>query len=122
LITALGTRTTPDGAWRISASEASLDLSRSAVDHGEGWTSSGWSTDSWQDWRAHPGWFVFIESNSKAWAYDGDRALTLVSYSKWSGTNSSATIYSSPRFPFAVPAEVYSRLSEPAQKAIETHE
>ena len=128
LVAMFGTHTTPDSTWRVSASEASLDLSRSTSAHGEGWTTSGWTTDSWhsddkpQWWTAHQGWFVFIESKSRVWAYSGDRLLTLLDYTVLSGTNSSATIYCSPRFPCPVPTEVYSHLSEPAQRAIETHD
>ena len=128
LITTLGAKTTPDGAWRVSVSKASLDLSRSTSAQGEGWRTSGWDTTSWRSddrpqwWTAHTGWFVFIEKESRVWAYSGDRLLTLLDYTVLSGSNSSATIYCSPRFPCAVPAEVYSHLSEPARRAIETHD
>src|SRR5690349_16982989 len=90
-ITTLGTHATPDGSWRVSASEASLELSRSMSDKGEGWTTSGWSTDGWHSddkpawWTAHEGWFVFVESASRAWAYSGDGQLKLVQYSVLSG-------------------------------------
>jgi hypothetical protein len=123
LITTLGTNTTPDGTWRIAVSEASLDLSRSHAAHGEGWTTSGWTTTGFgtaSPWTAHAGWFVFIESEFRVWAYDGDRRLILKTYTS-SGVNSSSTIYDS-GFPCVVPTEVFSRLSEPAQKAIEKHE
>jgi hypothetical protein len=123
LIATLGTNTTPDGTWRIGVSETSLDLSRSAAAHGDGWTSSGWTTTGFgtaSPWTAHPGWFVFTENESRAWAYDGDRSLILLTYAS-SGRNSSSTVYDN-RYPCAVPAEVFSRLSEPAQKSIQTHE
>ena len=127
LVTTLGVKTTPDGAWRVSVSKASLDLSHSISAHGEGWTTSGWDTTSWRSddrpqwWTAHAGWFVFVESESRVWAYSGDRILILLGYTTLSGTNSSATIYDS-RFPCAVPTEVFSRLSEPARRAIGTHD
>jgi len=123
LITMLGTNTTPDGTWRIGVSEHSLDLSRSAAAHGQDWTSSGWTTTGFgtaSPWTAHAGWFAFIETESRVWAYDGDRLLILLAYSA-SGRNSSSTIYDR-RFPCAVPAAVFSRLSEPAQKEIQAHE
>jgi len=63
--------------------------------------------------------FVFIESESRVWAYDGDRLLILNTETS-NGTNSTGAIYSS-RFPCAVPGEVISRLSEPAKRAIEPH-
>jgi len=123
-ITTRGTNTTPDGTWRIGVSAAgdSLDLSRSTAAHGEGWTTSGWTTVGFgtaSPWTAHQGWFVFIESESRVWAYDGDRLLILNTETS-NGTNSTGAIYSS-RFPCAVPGEVISRLSEPAKRAIEPH-
>jgi hypothetical protein len=122
-ITTRGTNTTPDGLWRVGVSAAgdSLDLSRStAYSDGKGFTISGWSTTSPQGWTAHTGWFVFTESESRVWAYDGDRVLILNTETS-SGNNFSGAIYSS-RFPCAVPAEVLSRLSGPAQNAIQAHE
>jgi hypothetical protein len=122
LITTLGTNATPDGTWRVAVSEASLDLSHSYAAHGEGWTTSGWTTTGFgtaSPWTAQPGWFVFIESESRVWAYDGDRRLILKTYTS-SGVNSSSCVYDS-GFPGAVPAEVFSRLSEPARKAIKKH-
>jgi hypothetical protein len=123
LITMLGTNTTPDGTWRIGVSEHSLDLSRSASAHGEGWTSSGWTTTGFgtdSPWTSHEGWFVFIESESRVWAYDGDRALYLLTATA-NGGNSSSGVCGPSRFPCAVPIQVFSRLSEPAQRAIEPH-
>ncbi len=119
LMTTFGTHTTPDGTWRVSVSEASLDLSRAqAFSDGKGSTSSGWSTIRPQGWRAHAGWFVFTESESRAWAYDGDRLLFLDTETS-SGNSSWGATYCNSGFPCAVPAEVFSRLSEPAQKAIQ---
>lgn len=122
LITTFGTHTSPDGTWRIGVSETSLDLSRSAAySDGKGLTMSGWNTDSPQGWTAHAGWLIFTENKSRVWAYDGNRSLVLLAYSSF-GTNSSATFYNSPRFPCAVPTEVFSHMSEPAQKDIQTNE
>jgi hypothetical protein len=121
LITTLGTNTTPDATWRIGVSETSLDLSHSAAAHGEGWTSRGWLTTGLDWWRCRAGWFVFTESESKVWAYDGDREVILLTYAS-SGKNSSSMIYDSHAgFPCAVPADVASRLSEPAQRIIRSH-
>ena len=120
LITTFGTNTSSDGAWRIGVLESSLEFSHSHAARGEGWTTSGWSTTSPQGWTAHAGWFVFIESESRVWAYDGDRKLLLQTETS-SGNHSTETTYSS-GFPCAVPAEVLSRMSEPARRAIKTHE
>lgn len=122
LITVFGTHSSPDGTWRIRVSETSLELSRSAAySDGKGLTISGWDTDSPQGWTAHAGWLVFAESKSRVWAYDGNRSLMLLVYTSL-GTNSSATFYISPRLPCAVPMEVFSRLSEPAQNEIQKDE
>ncbi len=123
LMTTFGTNTSSDGTWRIGVSERSLDLSRSHSAHGEGWTSSGWTTTGFgtaSPWTAHAGWFVFVESESRVWAFDGDRLLILKTYTS-SGRNSSSAIYDR-RFPCAVPAEVFSRLPEQKQKEVGTHE
>ena len=90
LITTLGTNNSADGTWRIGVSERSLDLSRFHSAQGEGWKSSGWTTTGFGTnslWTAHPGWFVYIESKSRVWAFDGDRRLILEAYTS-TGTNS----------------------------------
>jgi hypothetical protein len=124
LITTLGTKTSPDGIWRIGVSESSLDLSRSAAySDGKGTTMSGWTTTGFGTagpWAAHAGWFVYIESDARVWAYDGDRSLILDAEMP-SGPNSGGAIYCD-RFPCAVPSEVVSRLSERKQKEIQTRE
>jgi len=122
LIKTLGTNTTPDGLWRIGVAETSLDLSHSTAAHGEGWTTTGWTTTGLDWWKCHAGWFVFTESESNVWAYDGDRKVILMTYAS-SGKHSASTIYDSHhRFPCAVPADVLSRLSEPAQMIIKSHD
>jgi hypothetical protein len=98
-------------------------LSRSAAARGEGWTTTGWTTTTLNtdsSWKCHAGWFVFTESESRVWAYDGDRLVILLAYAS-SEKSSSSTIYDR-RFPCAVPFEVFSRLSETAQKHIQTNE
>ena len=120
-VTTPGTHTSSDGSWRIGVSESSLDLSRSiAHSDGKGFTSSGWSTISPQGWKAQAGWFVFVESESSVWAYDGDRKLLLQTETS-SGNHSTAATYSR-GFPCAVPAEVLARISESARKTIKLHE
>jgi hypothetical protein len=135
LITTFGTNTSSDGKWQLEISEDSLWLTRFAAAHSDGkrLPMLGPTPDGLH-WRAHAGWFVFIESESRVWAYDGDRLLELFNFSGdsssrfscWlpasSGTNSSTTVYWSPWLSCAVPEEVVSRLSEPAQKAIRKRE
>ena len=93
----------------ISEAEGSLHLSRL--------TGSGSVTTSPRGWTAQAGWFAFIENESRLWAYDGDHALYLLT-----ATPESSGISGPRRFPCAVPPPIFSRLSEPAQRAIEPHE
>jgi hypothetical protein len=121
LITTLGTNISSDGTWRIGVLETSLDLTHlTAQTDGMGFRSSGSSTVSPQGWRAQAGWFVFIESESRVWAYDGDRKLLLQTETV-SGNSSTGATYST-RYPCPVPNEVFARLLEPAQRAIRTNE
>jgi len=118
-ITTRGTNTSPDGIWRVAVSEAgdSLGVSHHQLLKGEGWTNSVWTTDSPQGWKAQAGWFVFIENESRVWAYDGDRYLSLLAVTPTWGS-----WYGPSRFPCPVPTEVLSRLSESARRAIEPRE
>ncbi len=119
LVTSFGTNTTVDGSWRITASETSVDLSHSnAYDNGTGFKMTGWTTISPGGWKSHQGWFVYAETDSQIWAYDGNRTLFLDTES---GTppNLRGVNYCNSHFPCAVPPEVLSRLSEPARKEAE---
>ncbi len=122
LITVFGTHSSPDGSWKIGVSEAAIDFSRP----GSGGVS--FTPDS-RGWRAQAGWFVFIESESRVWAYDGDRRLYLdteTSNGKNSYVNAiycgvfRGTNFDS-NFPCAVPSEVISHLPQQKQKQIQTH-
>ena len=110
-ITTRGSHTSPDHRWRVAVSEddGSLHLSRL--------TDSGSATTSPHGWTAQAGWFAFIENESRVWAYDGDRALYLLT-----ATQESSGLSGPRRFPCAVPPQIFSRLSEPARGAIEPHE
>ncbi len=112
LVTSFGTHTSSDGIWRIAVAESALDFSH-FIARTDG---KSCATVGMQGWRAREGWLVFIESESRVWAYDGDRNLLLRTLTL-KGNESSGTIYSS-RFPCAVPPEVFSRLSEPARLAL----
>jgi hypothetical protein len=117
LIKVFGTFPTPDGSWKIGVSEDAIHFARPAS--GE----TAFTPDS-HGWRAKAGWFVFIESESRVWAYDGDRQLYLDTEASNSGSIYygvfRATRYDS-NFPCAVPAEVISHLPEQRQKEIQTH-
>jgi hypothetical protein len=116
-INVFGTFPTPDASWKIGVAEDSIDFARPAS--GE----MSFTPDS-RGWRAKPGWFVFIESESRVWAYDGDRQLYLdtetsnagsIYYGVFRATNFDSN------FPCAMPAQVISHLPEQRQKEIQTH-
>ncbi len=122
LITVFGTHPTPDGSWKIEVSEDSIEFAHPASG------GMGFTPDS-HGWTAQTGWFVFVESESRVWAYDGDRQLYLDTETS-NGNNSyeGAIYYGTFRatnfdsnFPCAVPAEVISHLPEPKQKEIQSH-
>jgi hypothetical protein len=72
-------------------------------------------------WRAQAGWFVYVENERRAWAYDGDRDLLLFEAIKnpEGGPSGRTGILSGPtKFPCPVPEAVLTRLSEGARKAI----
>jgi len=124
LTTALGTTTTPDGSWRIAATETTLDLSRLTRPINENGLNVT-STIGMPGWTAKAGWFVYVESESRVWSYDGDRQLYL--YTETS--NNGSVYYGSfgaagfdSNFPSVVPAEVISHLPEKYQKEIQTHQ
>jgi hypothetical protein len=119
LITTFGTHPSPDDSWLIGVSEDSIDFTRPAA--GGGGLSI---TDQPNGWKAQPGWFVFTESESRVWAYDGASRLYLEAF--WP---SSAAMYCGifrgtnfdSNFPCAVPSEVISHLPEQKQKEIQKH-
>lgn len=117
LITVFGTHPTPDGSWKIGVLEDSIDFARPG--------SGGMSfTPDSRGWKAQTGWFVFVESESRVWAYDGDRRLYLdteasgrgaIYYGIFRATNFDSN------FPCAVPTQVVSHLPEQKQKEVQTH-
>ena len=80
-------------------------------------SSGSVSVASPSDWRAKSGWFVFIESNERIWAYDGGSSLFL-QVAKPAKLGPTCTSYGPSSFPCQVPAEVFARLTPEAQKAI----
>ncbi len=108
-----GAPSTPDGRWRINIGPAGqfIDLTYHELPK-DGWSAAAWNIVSPDDWKAHPGWFVFMETESRVWAYAGDRLLVLVVEEP----NKKATLNS--HYPCAVPKEVFERLSAAAQKDV----
>ncbi len=122
-ITALSTTTiSPDRTWRVVVSAAgdSVDLSYKEPDSPfpvQSTISLPGPTAHSAGWKAHTGWFVYVESESRVWVYDGDGYLCLDVETPGHGS-----FYPTPRgFPCAVPGEVYSRLPVSVQQEILTH-
>jgi hypothetical protein len=100
----------------VSATSGSLDLTRMELSKAADRRSSISSTLRVPGWTAKAGWFVFLETEQRVWAYDGDRQLCLNTQTSVDGA-----FYPGPSgFPCAVPAQVLARLSEPAKRALET--
>ena len=128
LITNFSNQTTLDGTWQIDVSETNVAVSRFSGLTGEGFP--GRSKDDpgsvGSPWKAHSGWLVFVENINRVWAYNGDRLLLLwtcsdAEWNKQSWMSGGWANYVG-HYPCAVPADVFSRLSEPAQKAISSHD
>jgi hypothetical protein len=117
LITVFGTHPSPDGSWRIGVAEDSIDFARAASG------AVSFPPDS-HGWRAKAGWFVFIESKSKVWAYDGNHQLYLDAETSSGGVMYHGTFRATnfdSNFPCVVPPEVISHLPEQKQKQVQTH-
>lgn len=122
-VTAFGTTTaSSDGTWRVvvSATGDAVDLSYRESESPFQVCSTisvpGPTADS-PSWRGHAGWFVYVESKSRVWVYDGDGYVCLNVETAGHGS-----FYPTPQgFPCAVPAEVYSRLPASVQKKILIH-
>lgn len=129
LITTLGTNSSSDGTWEIGVTEKEVGFSRLEVLHpAEGLTFSNKTTlgipaaaGQTSGWKTGPGWFVFIENESRVWAYNGVRELFLETYTSH-GTDSSGSASYCNHFPCAIPDEVFSRLSPQAREAIQKND
>jgi hypothetical protein len=130
LITTLGTYPTPDRSWRIGVTEDAIDFARPR-------DAGGVSiTPQTNGWRAQAGWFVFLENESRAWAYDGGRRLYLQVFTPSGGgtyygiftepspdgNNSGGTVSFRANFPCAIPAQVMAHLPERKERAIAAKE
>ena len=117
LISVFGTHPSSDGSWKIGVSDDSIDFAHPA--------SGGVSlTPDSHGWRAQAGWFVFIESKSRVWAYDGNRMLYFYAEASSRGAFYPGVFHATnfdSNFPCAVPAEVISDLPEQRQKQMQTH-
>lgn len=90
---------------RVSSQDRKLHISRKMSLGGTGMSPSAW--------RAKEGWFVFLENEERAWAFDGDRDLLMVQI-----TPEGTTLYDIASVPLPVPEPVLSRLSETARNLL----
>lgn len=118
LMTSFGTNTTSDSSYRIGAMESSLDICWLSGPDAPGGPMLSWSSSiSPGDWKAKPGWFVYVQSHTNVWAYDGDRQLVLHTEVVSGNNTANGSMYPG-NYPCPVPDEVFSRLSERKQKEI----
>ena len=118
-MTAFGEVSRSDSPWtvRVSADDRTFQISYH-YHHASGTNDSGiLSVSSLADWRAKPGWFVFVENDERVWAYDGDQNLFLqvCTASKLGATG---TCYGPGHIPFPPPSEVLVRLTPEERKSI----
>jgi hypothetical protein len=118
LMTTFGEFSPAGSPWTVRVSDKDRKLQISYHYQADA-SSSGTSTVSSSDWRAQPGWFVFVENNERAWAYDGDRNLFL-QVSIVSKLGPKGTSYGPSHFPCPVPSEVLTRLTPEARKGIKS--
>jgi hypothetical protein len=118
-ITTFGEFSPAGSPWTVRVADTAPELQISYHYHADA-TSSGASTVSPSDWKAHSGWFVFVENNARVWAYDGARNLFLqVSIAAKLGPKGSSCGPS--HFPCPVPSEVLTKLTPEARKAIKSN-
>ncbi len=115
-ITTFGGVSSSNCPWVVSVSAKNQAFHISYRYSGTNYSAS-LSADSPADWKAKTGWFVFIESDERIWAYDGGSSLDLLA-TKIGKLGPTLTSYGSSSFPCPVPAEVFARLTPEAQKAI----
>ena len=116
LITDAGVHTWLGRKWRVEVrgDDGSLHISRLRP------TVS--STIGVGGWTAQPGWFAFVESESRVWAFDGGRHLSLTTHKSNTQVSDALISYGPNRFPCEVPHEVASRLPEAFRQTIITNE
>ena len=126
-VTQFGQFRSKDGVWEVSVAATNqpfklmrgqyLDHLRTVSSDGATiatWTGALTNTYASAGWRAQPGWFVYIENQWQAWCYDGSNYLWLLRID----SQGSSGAYGPKSFPCPVPRQVYSRLSDSAQKAV----
>ena len=116
-ITTFGEISSSDCPWTVRVSDTN-QIFHISYRYDTATNSSGSiSVASPSDWKAKPGWFVFIENNERIWAYDGGSSLFL-QVAKPAKLGPTCTSYGPYSFPCPVPDEVLARLSPETRQAI----
>ena len=132
LITAFGPHQAADGLLNIVVSETDgklevqhrqhfdkLPVTHPIVGQIASWRNASiMTTVSKPSWKAHTGWFVFVENQSRVWAYDGVGDLWLLV----TDAQGNSAGYGPGSLPNPVPDPVWSRLSAAVKNQIERHE
>ena len=106
IITTRGTHGSASEPWTIRVAEdGTLHVSRNRL--------YSHDTVSPMQWQARNGWCVFVENDTRVWAYDGDRNLWMLQV-----TREGSTAHGPARFPCPVPTVVLEKLSTPARQAL----
>jgi hypothetical protein len=102
----------------VNAQDGKLKISHITTKLGAGIQSTSTSSSSPDGWRAHDGWFAFVqEDGRKVWVYDGRESLLLATW-KRSDERSESSIYGPGNFPVPVPDAVRARLKEPFRSKV----
>ena len=102
----------------VDSRDRKLTISHVTTKAEPGMSSTSTSSSSPEGWRAHEGWFAFVqEDGKKVWMYDGRESLLLATWKRSEKENASS-IYGSGDFPVQVPEAVLARLKEPFRTKI----
>jgi hypothetical protein len=115
-ITTFGGVSSSDCPWVVSVSDTNQSFHISYQYSGTNYSGSI-NADSPSGWKAKSGWFVFIESSERIWAYDGGSSLDLLT-AKLGKLGPTLTSYGSVSFPCSVPEQVLVRLTPETRNAI----
>jgi hypothetical protein len=118
-ITTFGEISSLDCPWTVRVSDTNQTFQISYRYDTATNSSGSISIVSPSDWRAKPGWFVFMENNERIWAYDGGSSLFL-QVAKPGKLGPTCMSYGPHSFPCHVPDEALARLSPEARKAIKS--
>jgi hypothetical protein len=126
LIETYGHYAPSDAPWLVDVSSGSITLGHGAVDGTASSNSAGplklkikshITAAVSPKWTAHAGWFVFVESPQKIWAYDGAESLLFDETTPHDGVTSQLE-KSFDTIPEMPPEAVFVKLPEKMQEAL----